>query len=1102
MKQHSPETDSQKKLVRRSVELEDLPEDALHCVLGSPSGRSSAVGAARREGKGRCLDDSGILELSSSTTFLVDHLSIDAVKMISRIKAADSGDDDSMSPSQDISPITHSDVSPTSPIIFDKASGDEDLSPKDMMNQASSGSRGPSPMISPRGKEQLRPRNPGDTSTRNVGAELTHPQRWSEEQVRAWFERRTKKKKVGALSKGTDGKNIMRWPRARFEQLCGGDKALATALYHDLRAEIERYERWRRGDAKAVEELESFMPPVKRVSNSDRPSTSMAKSTCPPPPPGAPTPSEVVTVGQVLNPSLKESGATRSKESVKRVSERATCATELEPPKPSIRESLSRDSSAQSTPGSTSTACPSSISQVSVPSSGSHAEANPRASGMSRIPIPSVAAKSAAARPRNADSSKARAPSTGASPRTPASSTGRQQSSASRQQDVSKHSYSFTPAVRPSQRGLMVAGKAEPYKAAAVGTPMTGSSPAKSSFATSIAAKAKPPRASQPASTLSKELPAPVPSKAKNDSDARKAKAPSSKAIGAAPSLVVDETEDPELYAHLSPNSRAALATLSPNSRAALADPARRGKTMEDLGDDTLKQVSSPKRSEQQAGINKEMFHNKADMTSRKSRDDLEIAPRKNQQRQNSSAVPEDDGEETRQMFDKRLLRRKHRLVYEKWLDGWKAQHPTPVAQSPPGLDEKSVRVCVRKRPLFAHESENQEFDVVTVRGPEVVVHNCLTKANLRSLFVSHMGFHFARAFAEDCNDDEVYAQCGDPAVAHALGGGTATLFMFGQTGSGKTHTMQALLQRAAMQLFKEGPGKLHLAAFEIAGKSMADLLDPGEKKELKIMEDKDRRTRVVGVKWCAARSGDELLQLCREAQQRRTTRATQVNDVSSRSHSILRVGRKEEEPILTLVDCAGSERREDSSHHDAQSRKDAAEINSTIFALKECFRVMRSCKGQQPPYRESLLTRVLSDSFTNDHARVIAIGTVSPSGTDTEHSIATLRSLQMLQGTQMTFERREDIKEDPVDHIPVHPRAWSEEDVRKWLETVCNCRAKAHVSAISKGTDGKNMVRWPIGRFVQLCGGDEALGSALFRALREEVSTYDARRNQALGKA
>eukprot|EP00449_Zooxanthella_nutricula_P041071 CAMPEP_0198591762 /NCGR_PEP_ID=MMETSP1462-20131121/137290_1 /TAXON_ID=1333877 /ORGANISM="Brandtodinium nutriculum, Strain RCC3387" /LENGTH=231 /DNA_ID=CAMNT_0044323329 /DNA_START=1 /DNA_END=692 /DNA_ORIENTATION=+ len=231
----------------------------------------------------------------------------------------------------------------------------------------------------------------------------------------------------------------------------------------------------------------------------------------------------------------------------------------------------------------------------------------------------------------------------------------------------------------------------------------------------------------------------------------------------------------------------------------------------------------------------------------------------------------------------------------------------------------------------------------------------------------------------------------------------------------------------------------------------MRDLLDTsGAAKELKVMEDKEHRTHVLGATARAAGSPDELLELMRSAQAHRATRATQVNDASSRSHAVYRIylgaaagpGR----PVLTLVDCAGSERREDSSHHDFQSRKDAAEINSTIFALKECFRVMRSSKGQQPPYRDSLLTRVLSDSFASDRALIVAIGTVSPSATDTEHSIGTLRALQQLQGTQMAFEVREDVARPRANDLP-HPRTWSEEDVRRWVSAAAGGRASAHAA-------------------------------------------------------
>jgi kinesin family protein 2/24 len=317
---------------------------------------------------------------------------------------------------------------------------------------------------------------------------------------------------------------------------------------------------------------------------------------------------------------------------------------------------------------------------------------------------------------------------------------------------------------------------------------------------------------------------------------------------------------------------------------------------------------------------------------------------------------------------------------------------------------------------------------------------------------------------------------------------------------------MDGLLRRGITHLYaaiteREAPRVVSLTAFEIAGKVIRDLLDSsGIPKDVKVMEDKERRTRVLGVALCEACGPEELLALIESAQAHRATRATQVNETSSRSHAVYRIwvenGKAKGDPgapVLTLVDCAGSERREDSSHHDSQSRKDATEINSTIFALKECFRVMRqrnSC--QQPPYRESLLTRVLSDSFSSDQALIIAFGTVSPSATDTEHSIGTIRALQQLQGTQMAFQEREDVAKPKAEVS--QPKAWSEDEVRQWLEIAVGGRARDFVSAVSKGTDGKNLVRWPLVRFSQLCNGDDSLGAMLYQDLRQRIKQADPR--------
>lgn len=46
----------------------------------------------------------------------------------------------------------------------------------------------------------------------------------------------------------------------------------------------------------------------------------------------------------------------------------------------------------------------------------------------------------------------------------------------------------------------------------------------------------------------------------------------------------------------------------------------------------------------------------------------------------------------------------------------------------------------------------------------------------------------------------------------------------------------------------------------------------------------------------------------------------------------------------LTLVDCAGSERKEDSMYHTKEQREEGAQINASLHALKECVR-MRAAK-------------------------------------------------------------------------------------------------------------------------------------------------------------
>mmetsp|Transcript_42132 Transcript_42132/g.112388 ORF Transcript_42132/g.112388 Transcript_42132/m.112388 type:complete len:122 (+) Transcript_42132:112-477(+) len=84
------------------------------------------------------------------------------------------------------------------------------------------------------------------------------------------------------------------------------------------------------------------------------------------------------------------------------------------------------------------------------------------------------------------------------------------------------------------------------------------------------------------------------------------------------------------------------------------------------------------------------------------------------------------------------------------------------------------------------------------------------------------------------------------------------------------------------------------------------------------------------------------------------------VHDASSRSHAVLRVYiytdevDVEGEGVLTLVDLAGSEHRIDSMHHTAQRRKEGAEINSSLMALKSVVHARANQTDAEHLYRRA----------------------------------------------------------------------------------------------------------------------------------------------------
>jgi len=355
---------------------------------------------------------------------------------------------------------------------------------------------------------------------------------------------------------------------------------------------------------------------------------------------------------------------------------------------------------------------------------------------------------------------------------------------------------------------------------------------------------------------------------------------------------------------------------------------------------------------------------------------------------------------------------------------------------------------------------------------------------------------------------------------------------MFGQTGSGKTHTMTNFEDRLAERVFAGG-ASAEMRYFEVCGKRALDLLrasDAGADPEGDVAPSRPKPLEVVDgcaggvVPDAISRAIDApaaFADALRRGRTRRQTASTDVNGGSSRSHAVCRLdfyGRGG--GSLTLIDCAGSERSSDSMYHDAARRRESAEINQSLYALKQCIRAARQVhvwrkRGADPdrapappPFRASALTRVLREALTSPEALLAVVATVSPAATDAEHSVATLRAVAELAGTTAAAERASDARGAVVPKardaapgpgvasrgppLPPFPRAWSAKRLAAFLATKLGLDAFAARSA-DLGLDGKRVARMSVPALATaLTGGDADAASKIARALRSEHDKCD----------
>lgn len=206
----------------------------------------------------------------------------------------------------------------------------------------------------------------------------------------------------------------------------------------------------------------------------------------------------------------------------------------------------------------------------------------------------------------------------------------------------------------------------------------------------------------------------------------------------------------------------------------------------------------------------------------------------------------------------------------------------------------------------------------------------------------------------------------------------------------------------------------------EIYNEEIKDLLFKNGQKKLEL-KDKDTGVYVKDLSTFVVKTPADLMDVFNEGNLNRHVGATNMNEHSSRSHSVftitvessqvkedgkahIKVGK------LNIVDLAGSE-RQSKTGATGDRLKEATKINLSLSTLCHVISSLTDPKCTYIPYRDSKLTRILQDSL-GGNTKTVMIAACGPADYNTEETISTLRYASRAKN----IENKPRINEDPKD--------------------------------------------------------------------------------------
>ncbi|XP_071725501.1 kinesin-like protein KIN-14S [Rutidosis leptorrhynchoides] len=326
-----------------------------------------------------------------------------------------------------------------------------------------------------------------------------------------------------------------------------------------------------------------------------------------------------------------------------------------------------------------------------------------------------------------------------------------------------------------------------------------------------------------------------------------------------------------------------------------------------------------------------------------------------------------------------------------------------------------NIRVYCRCRPLNSDEIAKGCTSVVDFESAQE------NEIKIIGTDSSKKQFKFDHIFRPDDNQDAVFTQT-SPLVVSVLDGFNVCIFAYGQTGTGKTFTMEGTAEnrgvnyRTLEELFRVSEERsdimkyqLFVSMLEVYNEKIKDLLvDDADQhtKKLEIKQSAEGTQEVPGLSEVPVHKTDEVWDLLKSGSRVRSVGSTNANELSSRSHCLLRVtvvgenmvNKQRTRSHLWLVDLAGSE-RVGKIEVEGERLKESQFINKSLSALGDVISALAS-KTSHIPYRNSKLTHILQSSLGGD-CKTLMFVQISPSSSDLGETICSLNFASRVRGVE-----------------------------------------------------------------------------------------------------